>query len=87
MTNVSNERLDRVEANLDRFAALLVQTAERQSVREHLQGKTDVRIDKMSAEIDRILTLVAADCENIRALARIAEAHERLIEDIEQAEG
>ena len=72
MTPGSNERMDRVEANLDRVTALLVQTAERQSATEH--------------KIDEILRAVAADGENIRALARIAEAHDRRIEGLEQGE-
>jgi len=58
MPSESNERMDRVEANLDRLMALAVQTAERQSTTEcHL--------------------------DHIRALARIAEAHQRRIENLE----
>ncbi len=70
MTNATSERFERIEANLDRLATLIVQTAERQSVSEH--------------QIDKILAAVAADGENIRALARIAESHQRRIEDIER---
>ncbi len=53
--NQSNERMDRIEANLDRLTSLIVQTAERQSTAQH--------------QIDKILKAVAADGENIRALA------------------
>ena len=65
--NGSNERLDRIEANLDRLTALIVQTAERQSVAEERQSAVDRQIDK-------ILAAATVDGENIRALARIAEA-------------
>jgi hypothetical protein len=61
MANESNDRFDRMKANLDRVNTLLVQTAERQSVSEH--------------RIHQIPAASAADGENIRALARIAEAH------------
>jgi hypothetical protein len=67
MMNGSNERLDRIEANLDRLTALIVQTAERQSVAEERQSAVDRQIDK-------ILAAATVDGENIRALARIAEA-------------
>lgn len=70
MTNGNNERLDRIEANLDRLTSLIVQTAERQSAAED--------------QIDKILAAVAADGDNIRALARIVEAHQRRIEGLEQ---
>jgi len=61
MANESNERFDRMEANLDRVNTLLVRTAERQSVSEH--------------RIDQIPAASATDGDNIRALARIAVAH------------
>jgi hypothetical protein len=72
VTGESNERLDRIEANLDRLTALILQTAERQSAAEH--------------QIDKILVAVAADGENIRALARIADARQRRMEGLEQGE-
>jgi hypothetical protein len=72
MTNGSNERLERIEANLDRLTSLMVQTAEWQSASEQ--------------KIERILAAVAADGENIRTLARIAEAHQRRLEGLEQDE-
>jgi hypothetical protein len=61
MTDGSNEQLDRIEANVDRVTALLVETAERQRVSDH--------------EIAQLKAAIALDAENIRALARIAEAH------------
>lgn len=68
MPNESHERFNRIEANLDRLTGLVLQTAERQSASEHL-------IEQVGRTLDQLMVAVAADGENIRALARIAEAH------------
>jgi hypothetical protein len=72
MPSESSARLDRIEANLDRLTQLGVQSAESLSVIEHI--------------VDKIAVAVAADGENIRALVRIAEAHERRIDDLENGD-
>jgi hypothetical protein len=84
MASESNERLDRIEANLDRLTELTVQTAERQSIAEERQSAAEERQRVAGRHIDQILAAVAADGENIRALVRVAEAHQRRIEDLEQ---
>ncbi len=66
---MSNERMDRVEANLDRITALLLETAERQSANEHA--------------IAELKAAMVIDAENIRRLANIAAAHESRIDDLE----
>jgi len=81
MPSESNERMDRVEANLDRLMALAVQTAERQSTTEYHLDQLTLKLDRFSDKVDRLsdtvekmTTALAADGENIRALARIAES-------------
>ena len=97
MTPGSNERMDRVEANLDRLAIMLAQASERQSVFERQFGANLDRVNTLLVDtaerqsmsehkIDKILTAIAADSEHIRALVRIAESHQRRIEDLEQGE-
>ncbi len=71
MTNGSNERLDRIEANIDRAAALLVQSAERRSVLKH-----PARGNGCSDQQYPILTAAAADGEYIPALERRANQRE-----------
>lgn len=41
---------------------------------------------EQSKKIERLIVAVAQDAENIRALARIAEAHERRLTDLEGGE-
>lgn len=86
----SNERISRIEANLDRVTALLAQSAERQSVFEHQFGanldrvnlflvQTAERQSISEHQIDKILAAQAVDGEHIRALVRI-------VEDLEEGE-
>ena len=79
MTPGSNERMDRVEANLDRITEMIVQTSERPSGAQERQSVTERNIDK-------ILAAIAADAENIRTLAHIAESHDHRIEGLEKGE-
>jgi acetolactate synthase regulatory subunit len=44
------------------------------------------QIDKLTNKIDKLTDLITIDAENIRALARIAEAHESRLSDIEGAQ-
>ena len=83
MPNESNARLDRIESNLDRLTQLGVQAGERQSVIEHMVEQLGFKLDKQADNIQKIIGAVAADGENIRVLARIAEAHERRIDRLE----
>lgn len=43
-------------------------------------------VAKQSETIDKILIAIDKDAENIRGLARIAEAHERRLSDLEDAQ-
>lgn len=63
------ERFERIERNIDTITSLVVQIAERQSVTEH-----------ELAEANKVRQV---DGEHIRALARIAEIHERRLSDLE----
>ncbi|HXP84524.1 MAG TPA: hypothetical protein VN841_07385 [Bryobacteraceae bacterium] len=71
MTN-GNDRLDRIEAILEQMAA-----------RQHYH---DEAFERHDAEMKLIQEAIAADSENIRALARIAELHHRRLEDLEGGE-
>lgn len=69
MTNGSNERMDRIEANLDRITTLLLDTAERQST-------TDL-------ELAQLKEAVAQTNLSVRGLMNIAAGHERRITSTE----
>ena len=47
------------------------------------QSETDSRASATDARIERLTSAVEIDAENIRALARIAEAHQQRIEILE----
>jgi phage-related minor tail protein len=81
-----DERLDRLterhEALTQSVELLLVETREMrgaQAAYEAAQGKTDEQIRKITRAIE-------LDAENIRALARIAENHERRLTDLQGGE-
>jgi hypothetical protein len=74
-----DERLDRL---VERHEAL-TQTVEHLA----LQGEEQNKHLKLQGEtIDKILTALEKDGENIRALARIAEIHEHRISGLEDGE-
>ena len=68
MTN-GNDRLDRIEKILEEMAAR--------------QQYHDEAFDRQDAAIGELKTAIQIDAENIRALARIAEAHERRLDDLD----
>jgi|KBSSwiStaDraftv2_1062776.scaffolds.fasta_scaffold312402_2 hypothetical protein len=63
------ERLDRIEIILEQMAAR--------------QQYHDEALERHDEQIRDLIAAVAADGENIRALARIAEAHQRRIKHLE----
>jgi len=63
------ERLDRIENILEQMAAR--------------QQYHDEALERHDEQIRNLIAAVAADGENIRALARIAEAHQRRITHLE----
>jgi C4-type Zn-finger protein len=65
MTNGS-DRLDRIEGILERVSKKQEEMAARQQYHDEAFGRHD-------AQIKLIIEAIAADSENIRALARIAE--------------
>jgi outer membrane murein-binding lipoprotein Lpp len=82
--------MDRVEANSHRLMALGVQTAQRQSTNEYHLDQLTLKLDRLSDKVDRlsdtaekVVVAVTANGENTRALARIAESHQRRIESLE----
>lgn len=62
-----SERMDRIEANLDKVTSLLIETAERQSTNEY-------QIAQLSKAVTELRKAVEIDAENIRRLANIASA-------------
>lgn len=55
------------------------------NIDERLQALT-MNLELMSHEIERLNVLAKQDGENIRALARIAEIHEKGLTDLEDRE-
>ena len=82
MTNGS-DRLDRVERILEEVGLSLKQVARRQEEMAARQQYHDEAFERHGAEMTLIREAIAADAENIRALARIAEHHNRRLEDLE----
>ena len=71
-----NGRLDRVEHILEEVAARQHEMAARQQYH-------DEAFERHDAEMKRLLAMIEADSENIRALARIAEIHHARLERLE----
>jgi hypothetical protein len=70
MTNGNgNDRLNRVEKILEGMAAR--------------QQYHDEAFERQDAAIRELRTAIEIDAENIRALARIAEAHERRLDNLD----
>ncbi len=63
------QRFDRIDGILERMAAR--------------QQYHDEALERHDAQIKDLIVAAAADGENIRALVRVAEAHQRRIEDLE----
>lgn len=82
MTNGS-DRLDRIERILEEVGLSLKQVARRQEEMAARQQYHDDAFERHDAEMTSIREAIAADAENIRALARIAEHHNRRLEDLE----
>ena len=78
MTN-GGDRLDRIEGILERVSKKQEEMAARQQYH-------DEAFERHDAELKLIITAIAADSENIRALARIAELHHRRLENLEGGE-
>jgi hypothetical protein len=77
MTNGNgNDRLDRIEKILEETAARQHEMAARQQYHDEAFGRQDTATRDLRAAIE-------IDAENIRALARIAEAPERRPDDID----
>jgi uncharacterized membrane protein YccC len=89
MTN-GNDRLDRVERILEELAIGQRQFQE-QVVQSHRdlaarQQYHDQAFERHDAEMKVIREAIAADAENIRALARIAEFHNQRLDHLEGGE-
>jgi len=74
-----SDRLDRIEGILERVSKKQEEMAARQQYH-------DEAFERHDAELKLIITAIAADSENIRALARIAELHHRRLENLEGGE-
>ena len=82
MTN-GNERLDRVECILEQVAKDLEQVTKGQNEMAARQQYHDEAFERHDAEMKVIREAIAADAENIRALARIAELHQQRLDRLE----
>ena len=71
-----NESLSRVNESLDRVSKRLEEMAVRQQYH-------DEAFERFDAGMKMIKEAIAIDAENIRALVRIAELHNRRFEDLE----
>ena len=64
-----DERLDALTMNLELMS--------------HANEAQDLRIEKLTASIEKLVEVSNRDAVNLSALARIAEAHERRLENLE----
>lgn len=64
-----DERLDALTMNLELMS--------------HANEAQDRRIEKLTASIEKLVEVSNRDAVNLSALARIAEAHERCLENLE----
>ena len=78
-----NAHLGSIGAHLDSISAHLDSTAKRQEEMAARQQYHDEAFARTDAKIKELSELVRVDSENIRALARIAEAHNHRLEDLE----
>jgi uncharacterized membrane protein YccC len=89
MTNGS-DRLDRIEHILEQMAKshqqFEEQVAKSQREFEARQQYHDEAFERHDAEMKALREALVIDSENIRALARIAEHHNRRLEDLEGGE-
>lgn len=96
MTN-GNDRLDRVERILEELALSQRQFQEqvaqshrdfaaRQQYHDDAFERHDAEMKRHDAEMKVIREAIAADAENIRALARIADFHNQRLEHLEGEE-
>jgi uncharacterized protein YukE len=82
MTN-GNDRLDRIEGILERIARRQDEMAARQQYHDEAFERFDVEMKEIRETITVINQAIAADAENIRALARIAELHQQRLDRVE----
>ena len=85
VTNGS-ERFDRIERILEQVARNQEQVSKSLEEMAARQQYHDEAFDRHDAEMKVIREAIAADAENIRALARIAELHHQRLEDLEGGE-
>ena len=84
------QRFDRIEGILEQMTVRLEQmTVRQEQMTAHQEQMTarqhyhDEALERHDAQIKALIAASAADGENIRALVRVAEAHQRRLEDLE----
>jgi prefoldin subunit 5 len=81
------DRLDRVERTLEEMSRLHDESLKRVDARlEYMAARQqyhDEAFERFDSRMKRIEEAIAIDAENIRALARIAEAHQRRLDEIQ----
>ena len=83
----NSSRLDRIEAAIENLHVNIESLHASVSELYATVLKHENRIQKHDDRIQALLAAAERDGENIRALARIAEIHERRISDLEGPEG
>jgi hypothetical protein len=73
---MENDRLDRVERILEEMAV-------RQQYHDEAFERFDVEMKEFRTEMTRLEAVVANDTDNIQALLRIAELHNRRLNNLE----
>jgi len=82
MTN-GHDRLDRIERILEQVASRQGEMAARQQYHDEAFERHDTEMKTIRDGIQKLVAAIAADGENIRALARIAELHHERLERLE----
>jgi uncharacterized protein (UPF0335 family) len=80
MSTPSESRLDRIERLLESQAAAAAESQRDFTARTEVLR---VNIESLHASVSELYATAQRDGENIRALAHIAEIHERRLADIE----
>ena len=78
-----SDRLDRIEAAIERLTVRHEALAQSLELTASMQRDHEGKMARMEAVLDKIVAAIQQDAENIRALARIAELHDRRLSNLE----
>ena len=80
---MENDRLDRVERILEEVAARQQEMAVRQQYHDEAFERFDAEMKEFRADLRSLHASVVIDRENVQALLRIAEMHDRRLNNLE----